>query len=302
MKIAVILNRSAGSLLDLPPEATVRRLRAAFEAAGVEVEVAAVKAVDCSEAIRAACATDVEAVVVGGGDGTIATAANLVIPSGKALGVLPLGTMNLLARDLGIPLEMDAAVAALANGTIRAIDVAEVNGEVFLNNSVLGLYPAMVQERERQRGQHGLRKWPAMALAALKALWHFPLLALRIDAGSGPRRVRTPVLAVSTAPYDAGYGPVLRRSRLDAGVMGVYLGHHRSPLSMLRLLFRMTIGTWAEDEELDTLTATTLTVHSNRRRLRVANDGEVRRMKPPLVYRIHPGALKVLVPGPEGTP
>lgn len=302
MKVAVVLNLSAGTLLGMPGEAAAAAIARTFAAAGAEVETAAIEAAQCAGAIRRAADGDAEVVVIGGGDGTILTAANALMPKGKALGVLPLGTMNLLARDLGLPLDLDEATAALAHGSIRPIDVAEVNGEVFLNNSVLGIYPAMVQERERQRGRNHLSKWPAMGLAAFKALYHFPTLDVELDLGNGPVRVRTPILAVSNNAYDKGYGPVLRRSSLDAGQLGVYIARHRHAWSLMKLGARMALGTWAEDEELERRTASVVTVFSRRRRLRVANDGEVRRMKPPLVYRMHPRALNVLMPGPATGP
>lgn len=120
-----------------------------------------------------------------------------------------------------------------------------------------------------------------------------------IDLGAGPHLVRTPILAVSNGAYEEGHGPVIRRSSLERGKLGVYVAHHRNAWGMLRLVARMGLGTWAEDEELDSMTATTVTVNSRRRRLRVANDGEVLRLKPPLVYRIRPGGLNVLTPRRE---
>lgn len=299
MKIAVVLNLNAGTLMGMPGDEAASSVAGTFRRHGAEIEVAAIEAAHCVAEIKKAVASDADVVLVGGGDGTIATAANLVMPTGKAMGILPLGTMNLLARDLGLSLDLQEAVESLATGTIRGIDVGSVNGEYFLNNSVLGIYPTMVQERERQRGAHNLKKWPAMAVAAVKALHRYPMLDVTIDLGAGPKRVRTPILAVASAPYEKGYGPVLRRPSLEGGKLGVYLAHHRSPWAMMRLIARMGFGTWAEDEELDSMTTDMITVHSRRRRLRVANDGEVRIMTPPLTYRIHPKGLRMLVPGPE---
>ncbi|WP_029008102.1 diacylglycerol/lipid kinase family protein [Azospirillum halopraeferens] len=296
MKVAIVLNRSAGALSRMPADTAAAAIGAIFAGAGAEVGVDIATATTCRAAIARAAASDADAVVVGGGDGTVATAVNLLVPVGKPLGVLPLGTMNLLARELGTPPGLTAAARAVAHGRPRAIDVAEVNGELFLNHSALGIYPAMVQERERQRVLHGLGKWPAMALAAVKALHRLPVLDVAIDLGEGPQRVRTPVLVVSNNPYAEGYGPVLRRATLDGGRLGVYVARHRSGWAMLRLMTRLMLGTWQEDEELVRLEATGLTVHSRRRRLRIANDGEIRRPAPPLVYRIRPRALRILQP------
>lgn len=302
MKIAVILNRQAGTLAGLPFAETAAVIHAAFQAQGAEVTVEGADGPGCRPLLEAAARSDAEVVVVGGGDGTIATAVNTLLPSGKTVGFLPLGTMNLLTRDLNTPPELAEAAAALAAGMVGAIDVGEVNGEVFLNTSVLGLYPTMVQERERQRSRHGLRKWPAMGLAMVKGLYRLPIVDVRLDLRSGdgvpqaPRRVRTPILAVSNNPYAHGFGPVVRRTVLDSGTLGVYVAHHRNAWGMLRLLGKMMLGTWQQDQELDAFQTVGLTVHSRRRHLRVANDGEVRRLTPPLVYRIRPRALRVLMP------
>ncbi|HYD31573.1 MAG TPA: diacylglycerol kinase family protein [Azospirillaceae bacterium] len=298
MKLAVVLNEAAGTLLGEPVDQAVRDVRDWFERAGAEVEVSSAAGPACVPALRRAAESDVDVVVVGGGDGTINTAAGMLVGTGKALGVLPLGTMNLLAKDLGITLPLEDAVAALARGTIHAIDVGEVNGHVFLNNSVLGLYPAMVQERERQRGVHGLRKWPAMTVAAIKSLWAFPRLTVTVDTGSGPRLINTPVLAVANNAYDDGFGQFLQRSRLDAGELAVYVARHRNALGLLRLMADVALGTWQRNPDLEAYTVTELTVASRRRRLKVANDGEVLRLTPPLRYRVRAKALNVLLPAP----
>lgn len=300
MKTAIVLNRKAGSLVDRPLDDTIAAIRAAFERHGAEVTLTVAEPADCTDEIRRAIDSDAELVVVGGGDGTLHTAANLIVPAGKALGILPLGTLNLLARDLGTPLDLDAAFQALADGELRPIDVAEVNGKIFLNSSVLGFYPNVVQQRERQRRRHRLLKWPAMGVALVRMLHRLPLLDVHIDWGEGPRRVRTPVLAVSNNLYDPTPGSLLvRRSALDSGRLGVYVARHRDAWGLLRLLGRAVLGTWRRDEGLELLTATQLTVRSRRHQLKMVNDGEVLQMEPPLTYRIRPKALTVLAPAPE---
>lgn len=296
MKVAIILNRSAGSLVDRPLDGPTAAVRGAFESQGAEVDLRAVEGAACTHEIERALASDADRVVVGGGDGTVHTAVKLALPTGKPLGVLPLGTLNLLARDLEIPLEIEAAAQALAAGRVRAIDVAEVNGEPYLNSSVLGFYPAVVQERERHRKLHRLLKWPGAAMALGKTLYRLPMLDVRLDWGDGPHRMRTPILAVSNNPYDDGFGLVLRRASLDSGKLGVYVAHERSAFAMLRLMGRLVTGTWRQDEALDTFTVTSLTVQSRRRTLKMVNDGEVRKMHGPLEYRIRPSALKVIAP------
>lgn len=299
MKLAVVLNSSAGTLLGTPIVDAVATVERGFIEAGNEVTCAATPGEDVAEAIRKAVHGDAEVVVVGGGDGTIATAAQLLTGTGKALGILPLGTMNLLAKDLRIPADLSEAVQALAHGHIRAIDAGEVNGRPFLNNSVIGLYPRMVEEREHQRRAHGIRKWPAMGLAAVKALSDFSRLEVAVDLGDGPQRLKTPVLAVANNVYDQGFGQFIKRHSLNEGVLGVYVAKHRRAARFLRLAAKLVLGGWQQDPQLDVYRATKLTVYANRPVLRVANDGEVHSMATPLHYRILPGALRVLVPAED---
>ena len=297
MKVGIILNQQAGSLVDRPLDGAKQSIRAAFERRGAEVDLHAVDGAQCTETIRRVLDSDAEIVVVGGGDGTLHSAVKLALPTGKPLGVIPLGTLNLLARDLHVPLELEAAAEALAAGRVRVIDVAEVNGEPYTNSSILGFYPQVVQERERQRKQHRLLKWPGAALAMAKTLYRLPLLDVRLDWGEGPKRMRTPILVVSNNVYDDGFGLVLTRQSLDAGKLGVYVARERNAFAMLRLMGRLVAGSWKQDEALDTYAVTSLTVHSRRHRLKMVNDGEIQKLHAPLHYRIRPGALKVLAPG-----
>ncbi len=296
MRLAVVLNSSAGTLAGMHVVDAVAVVERGFQEAGHEVTCVATPGEDIEKAISKAIHGDAEVVVVGGGDGTIATAARLLTRSDKALGILPLGTMNLLAKDLAIPLELEAAVAALAGGDIIAIDAGEVNGRPFLNNSVIGLYPRMVEERERTRAETGMRKWPAMGLAAWHALTDFKRLEVQVDFGEGPKRLKTPVLAVANNVYDDEFGEFIRRHSLAEGVLGVYVAKHRGAARFLRMAARLVLGGWQDDPNLEVYRAQVLTVHANRPKLRVANDGEIHDMWTPLHYRVLPGALKVLAP------
>jgi diacylglycerol kinase family enzyme len=300
MKLAVVLNEAAGTLLGTPIGRAVAEIEGRFAAAGVEARVRAARGSAVESEIRAALASTADAVVIGGGDGTVATAAGLLLGTGKALGLLPLGTMNLLARDLGMPNTLRDAIKVLALGHTRTIDVAEINGRVFLNNSVLGLFPTMVRARERQRGISGWRKWLGIGSAVVKSLRYYNLIEVTVDLGHGPRLVQTPALAVVNNVYhDRPDASFLDRPTLDDGRLAVYLANHRTRLGLIRLMVGLALGGWQRDAELESLTVTELTVTGHRRhRLRVAIDGEVARLTPPLIYRIRPKALTVLAPAP----
>lgn len=301
MKIVVVLNMSAGSLLGVPLDPLAAAARAPFEAAGAEVTVTAAPGVDIARVVARA-ADEADAVVVGGGDGTILTAASLLLPTGKALGVLPLGTMNLLARDLGLPLEVGAAAAALAAGAPRAIDVGEVNGALFLNSSVLGGFARMVRAREMSRRRWGPLRWGALAVAGAKSLLSPTVLDVTIQTDDGQPAFdrRTPLLAVATAPFRDGVGLTPQRESLTAGRLGVYVTRRPGASGLLSSIWRLLRGRWAADDDMDALAPTALTVRTRRHKsLKVANDGEIVRLKTPLEYRIRPQALTVLAPPPD---
>lgn len=274
------------------------RVAEAFAAAGADVRVELVDGAGLSAALETEMsdAPAFDVLAVGGGDGTIGTAAGHLAGTGIPLGVLPLGTLNHFARDLGIPDELERACAAIAGGRSRAIDVAEVNGRVFVNNSSIGIYPYLVETREQQRRTLGLGKWGAMALACAWMLHRFPLRRLTIRTADGARKRRTPCAFIGNNCY-AVEGPALgTRAALDRGTLCLYVAHGRSRLRFLLLMLKAMLGRMGPLRDFDTMTAEALTIESRAHRLRVALDGETAKMAPPLRYRIRRGALRVMVP------
>jgi diacylglycerol kinase family enzyme len=233
---------------------------------------------------------------VGGGDGTISTAARHLAGTGIPLGVLPLGTLNHFAKDLGIPEALELACAAIADGEARDIDVAEVNGRVFVNNASIGIYPYLVETRERQRRELGLGKWGAMALACAWMVHRFPLRRLTIRTADGARERRTPCAFIGNNSYALEGAALGTRAALDRGQLCLYVARSRSRLQFFWLMLKAMTGHVTTLSDLDAVNAESLTIGSRARRLRVALDGEIEKMAPPLRFRIRPGALRVMVP------
>jgi diacylglycerol kinase family enzyme len=235
--------------------------------------------------------------IAGGGDGTVRSAASRLLGSGIALGILPLGTVNRLAHDLGIPMEPRAALRALSGGGFRAIDVAEVNGEIFLCNSMLGLPPQISEERQNLRGQPLLQRARGYFKLLRTILSSRRRIELSIDGDTAKSgRVRVLSLAISNNLYRREPALIFQREGLDAGILGIYIAKPRSGLGLLWVLARAALGLWSGDERLDSLSATKLTIRSRKKRLRLSNDGEVETLKTPLFYQIHPKALTVIAP------
>jgi diacylglycerol kinase family enzyme len=238
-------------------------------------------------------------IVVGGGDGTLGTAAGLLKGTGIAFGVLPLGTLNHFAKDLRIPMELERAVQLLVDGHVIEVDVGEVNGKVFLNNSSLGLYPDMVRERKRQEKRLGRgRRW-ALLWATLTAIRRKPFLHVKLCLDGNERDCRVPFVFIGNNQYVMEGFNIGARDALDDGRLSVYVTQRQTRLGLIGLGLRALFSRLRQARDFDALTAQSLTIDSKHRLLHVATDGEVAPMETPLNYRVHPRALRVVVAKPE---
>lgn len=292
MRVALVLNPSAGGLIgrdDALAEITER-----LQAAGLTV-LPGDGGGELAAQIEAAVGGGAEVVVVGGGDGTIRSAAQVLAGTGVALAVLPLGTMNMLAKDLALPLTLMEAVDVVAGATFRDVDVGEVNGEVFLINSVLGMPSRMAVRRERRRGRMSLRHRIQLLLSALRAVNRYPPLSLELTIEGRARRVRSRALAVVVGDYDEAPGRLFNRSELDRGSFTIYVARDASLWGAVRLALGMLVGRWRQGSVLDRYETTEFTIRSRKDAIRVMNDGETQLTAPPLRYRLRPKALKVMV-------
>jgi diacylglycerol kinase family enzyme len=301
MRFDVLINGGAGSVDADDEAAEVAAITEAFVAAGAEAEVRVVDPKDMHDEVRACWAADPrpKAVVVAGGDGTVSCAAGAAVGTDIVLGVLPLGTFNHFAKDVGVPAGLGDAAAALVRAEVATIDVGEVNGEVFVNNSVLGLYPDLVAVRDEIRERRGWGKVRAVPVAAVHVLRRFPLHRLDLD-GPGYRRerVRTPLVFVGNGVFaNEGFGTPVRTDLSD-GVLGVSISRVVSRWGIVRTVVRGLLRGTAAATDLDEIELTSLTVGLRSKRVRVAIDGEVLELTPPLRYRVRPAALHVLVPEP----
>jgi diacylglycerol kinase family enzyme len=218
------------------------------------------------------------------------------VDTGMAFGVLPLGTLNHFAKDMGIPLPLDEAIANVATGKPRMVDVGEVNGRIFLNNSGLGLYPDIVRDREKQQRRLGRGKWLAFAWAVVTALRRYPFLNVRLTLNGELHARRTPFVFIGNNEYLMQGFNIGERERLDSGSLSLYVAQRPGRLGLVRLAFHALTGRLAEQKDFDVLLIKEMDIDTRHKRLRVATDGEVTVMATPLHYRIRQGALSVLVP------
>jgi diacylglycerol kinase family enzyme len=290
--LMIIQNPKSGTSRDVEPEKLVALFRALGKetrwitpAAGSEITALAAQAV----------AEGASAVVAAGGDGTVSAVANALVSTDVPMGVLPVGTLNHFARDNGIPGDLAEAVHAIGAGRTVAVDVGEVNGRVFVNNSSLGLYPVLVKHREMQQ-RMGFGKWPAFAWAAVAAFRRFPFLTLRLDVDGRELRRRTPVVFIGNNRYEFEGLHIGTRTSVQEGRLCLYVTHHTGRLGLLRLSLMALLGLLRRARNFDVLCTHELSVETHRKRISVALDGELVSMDPPLNYRIRPAALRLIVP------
>jgi diacylglycerol kinase family enzyme len=297
LRIAALLNASAGTIEREGAAAFRDRLASAFERHGIAATLEFLPGSELGPAATRARQQVIDgkldAIVVGGGDGSVRTVASVLAGSGIPLGIIPLGTLNHFARDLGIPLTVERAVETIAAGEQRAVDVGEVNGEIFVNNSSIGFYPYLVLERERTRRRKRLSKWIAVVLALPRVLRNLPLFRLTIAVEGTVEPCRSPIVFVGNNEYRMSVPRFGRRERLDGGELCVYVANAQGRLAMFWLACRCILGLASQQRDLRIFKGASADISARRKRLLVAFDGEVAMMRSPLHYRSRPGALRV---------
>lgn len=298
-QVAVVLNSLAGG--NLRQSLSVpQRLGQLFATAGLTVAIHWVIPTRLPAVLQALIEAKVGMIIVGGGDGTLNTAARLLVETDIVLGVLPLGTFNGFAADIGMPRDLEQAVEVLAQGKIVTVDVGEINGRVFLNNVSVGVYPYAVRRRELYRRLLGMPKLYAMGYAALGAFWRLPTLKIWIDVDETQQFIETAFVFIGNNRYKNGLMPgVRRRPALNEGWLSVLYLRTVGRLALIKIVLRSLYKQLRDLPELEVKDAKQVTIETKRQRLRVALDGELTMLQPPLMLRIRPQVLRVIVPHSE---
>ncbi|HVE59600.1 MAG TPA: diacylglycerol kinase family protein [Pyrinomonadaceae bacterium] len=291
--IEVIINGGSGSV---EAEETKRELTELFKENGVEANIhLAQDGGEIVELAKKLAKSEAEIIVAGGGDGTISAVAEEVLKAGKILGVLPLGTLNNFSKDLQISQEIEEAVLIIAERRVQTIDVGEVNGQIFVNNSSIGLYPHIVKRREaQQRLGHG--KWRSAFWAAVRLLKRSPFFAVRLETDKGTRVVKTPFVFVGNNEYEMDFFNIGRRAKMDDGKLSIYFLHRSGRKGLFLLVLRTIFGRLRQTKDFEEIVAEEITIETRKKQVLVAFDGEVEKLETPLRYKIHKQALRVIVP------
>ncbi|MFL6726187.1 MAG: diacylglycerol/lipid kinase family protein [Sphingomicrobium sp.] len=293
-RITVLLNRGGGAVSADPDIGD--KVAKALDNAGVDAEVELVSGGDCAARCRGIAERGDELLVVGGGDGTISAAASGLVGTETLLGILPLGTLNHFARDLGIPTTLEAAARLISRRTERRVDIAEMNGRVFINNSAIGLYPLMIIDRDLQRRRFGRSKRLAMLVASLRTLARFNHQRLTLTVNDEKARVDTPLLFVGNNDYRIDIAAPGQRDSIEDGVLSVFVMRKKTRAGFVAASIRALFNRARDDDMVRIDDVQQLRVDSRRRQLAVSLDGEVVHTIPALDYRIRRKALRVIAP------
>lgn len=298
LPITVISNARSGPTRRDKLAETLRNLFAKY---GADARIELVEeGTQLCDVARRAIADGCRTLVAAGGDGTINALAQVVVEqcgkgSDVVLGVLPLGTLNHFAKDLGIPLDLEAAVRVVLEGEVRAVDVGEVNGKTFVNNSSLGLYPTLVKKREQHQSL-GRSKWSAFAIAMWTVMGRYPLVNVSIEVDGKQLVRKTPLVFIGNNRYLIEGLQLGKRERLDAGTLSVYLTRDVSRAKLCWFALRALFGKLRDEKDFDAIETTGLKILTSGKHARISADGEIDLLAIPLEYRIRPKALQVVVP------
>lgn len=303
-RTAVLVNRQSGTVRTMGEEAARALLEGAF---GEDAEIHLISGAEVEPTVSRLSGTGhFGRIIVGGGDGTVTSVAGLLAGSGVAMGILPLGTMNLMAKAIGMSGDLVVAVEQLQHAEARDVDAARAGNRLFLHHVSFGIQPRIVRIRERLGYNSRLTKM----LAGLRALFSVLLrpqsrrMSLKIDGQ--PRDIKAPALIVSNNIYEDSAW--LKQARLDEGLLGVYALKPMSRLAFARLALDLLRGRWRDNLNIAEDHARSVTIEITRRRLGRSRrriwatvDGELSMLDLPLTIASEPGVLKMLVPRPSAT-
>lgn len=290
--LPVIINASGGTATRLGDK-LADTVHDAFDKAGRAIALELVEGKDIVAAVQRHVGK--RAVVVGGGDGTLGGAAGVLADSRTSLAILPLGTRNHLALELGIPEDLPEAASVAVDGYHRQIDIGCAGKRVFVNNASLGIYTCLVREREA----HSAPKWLATVPAAVATIRQWRAQAFDLVVDRKRRDLRTPLLFIGNNRYSFAKGKVGARESLSDGTLSLYAVAAQRPLGLAAFAARALVGRADPSNDFEEKFDARRIVVDGKGPIDVALDGEVVSLTRPVVFKTLPGALSVIVPEPK---
>ncbi|WP_181832733.1 diacylglycerol/lipid kinase family protein [Bosea caraganae] len=297
MRYTVVVNARAGTVLEAGPDAFAGRIGAAFRAHGCEAEVKLVHPRDLDDALSLAIEEDGAIPVIAGGDGTINGVLPILLQCERPVGILPLGTVNVLGRDLGLIGPLEKQIQALCEGEPVTMDIGRVNERLFHSLSGMGFFSLMAREREFARRRFPFSRTIAFVVAATRSILFTRAITVDIRVGDHIRQVEADAVLVTINSFD---GIEWRRARLDGGHFEVHILNAGGLASRTRAALAVASGRWRSSKHLTSFTGEEITlIRRDKRRGHITFDGEVQRTAGPFSYRLLPKAIQVIGARPQ---
>ena len=295
-KICVLFNRGSGFIKNCGKDELSEIIKKMKSLADIcdEFDFRQIEGEEIKDMIANSMDNEPDLVVAAGGDGTVSAVAQAAVKYGFTLGVIPLGTFNNFSKDAGIPQQWKDAVEIIKNGSAKKIDAAEVNGNVFINNSSIGLYPKSVKERDRHM-KLGHGKFVSMAVGLYRIFSRFPLHKVRIETAEGLQQYKTAFVFVGNNEYEVDLLNLGRRLNLNSGKLCLYLSGCKNRLCMIKMAILSLFGKLDQGKDFIYTTAEQVTVYTKRKKMRIAADGETFKTESPIRYKIIKNTLEIML-------
>lgn len=293
----VIINRQSGTVSDLWDDVYERRLMEILKGNGWQPVLKVVDGKGLDETVEDGLASGVKTIISGGGDGTTNSMAGKLAGRGVALGILPFGTLNLVARDLNTPLDPLEAAKTFHPESHRKIDTLLINDEICLCVTFFGFYPVVLKH---QQDVH-TRKWWNKFLTMGKEVWQVynssPRIIMHLKEDGEEQQVMTRLLALIPGRYEDSFGLLPKREQLEAEGFQVYVSMHEGRRALVKLGYHLLRGNPKLDPRFKVYQASDLRISvENKSSVLVAIDGELKKLNLPARAQLKSAQLKVLLP------
>ena len=295
-KFSVFINENSGGVNKLGRDYLAAKLRQALE--GYLKELVFLPPEKFQDALDKYTTKGDHYPLIGGGDGTILGAVKCFKKKEQAFGVLPLGTMNCVVRDLGMSVDPIEVARGYRSYKEISIDVATANGQYFLCNAMFGFPTEMAKEREKNRKEESLLTWVSFVGGAVDKLDKTRRNLYQISYDHGEHFVRMKAGLVSNNLYDTkvSIGHPFQKTSLEKGELGIYTIDPQDYVESLQLLSSLSMGAWNEQQGLNLVSTTSAEVSTDQETMDVLLDGEHMTLKTPVTFGIEPKSLRLIVP------
>ncbi|MFW6235913.1 MAG: diacylglycerol/lipid kinase family protein [Desulfovibrionales bacterium] len=293
----VIINAAAGPSSREDTAGMVQDLETIFREHGIDATVRTVEPDRLEATMAQTMETDPPALLIGGGDGTVSTAARILAGTGVPLGILPMGTFNYFARYLGIPLDLKAAAQAIAESHVRDIDLVTVNDRTFISHASIGIYPQYVLQKMLMEKKSHMKKIPAIAVGFCKAFFRFPVLTMNVNDDGEKTVYTTPFLLIGNS--EGALDPFMINDDLEEFQdkrFVLYVSRDSTRTSLLKTVLMTLFKKVDIHKAFVVRKMERCTIEIPKKQILVTIDGEVTRLEPPLDFSIVPKALTMFVP------